>query len=83
MNLMDPGCFIKLLNNPVHFSAVSFEEWRISGSNRPPQTCHACALPDELIPPKRAANIYNPNNPEQAIVKYPGTQIWLWEFSAK
>ncbi len=52
MNLMDPGCFIKLLNNPAHFSAVSFEEWRISGSNRPPQTCHACALPDELIPQK-------------------------------
>ena len=24
--------------------------WRIPGSNRSPQTCHACALPDELIP---------------------------------
>ncbi len=24
--------------------------WRIAGSNRSPQTCHACALPDELIP---------------------------------
>lgn len=25
-------------------------KWRISDSNRSPQTCHACALPDELIP---------------------------------
>ena len=26
------------------------KKWRISDSNRSPQTCHACALPDELIP---------------------------------
>jgi hypothetical protein len=25
-------------------------EWRIPGSNRSPLTCHASALPDELIP---------------------------------
>src|SRR4030095_1372940 len=25
--------------------------WRIPGSNRSPLTCHASALPDELIPP--------------------------------
>ncbi len=30
--------------------SVSSLLWRISDSNRSPQTCHACALPDELIP---------------------------------
>ena len=32
---------------PVDFP---LKTWRISDSNRSPQTCHACALPDELIP---------------------------------
>lgn len=35
----------KFYENESHFVS-----WRISDSNRSPQTCHACALPDELIP---------------------------------
>ena len=29
---------------------AGFKTWRIPGSNRSPLTCHASALPDELIP---------------------------------
>ena len=50
----------------VYIYPISYVEkwWRISDSNRSPQTCHACALPDELIPQNlsTSTNFQRPDN---------------------